>query len=109
MLSVVSCGMRHNKSARREQNCSANWYSHPGDIYHLEFPDGRPVFFDITVCNSLQPVFISAAAVTARAVAATGEVEKDQKHDRNVAQCGAQFSLLWLKVSNTGLQPPSRH
>ena len=37
-----------NKSCRREQNCSSNHQSRPGDIYHSDFLNGNPAFFDIT-------------------------------------------------------------
>ena len=33
-----------DKSCRREQNCSANHQSHPGDIYHPDFLNGNPAF-----------------------------------------------------------------
>ena len=93
-----------NKSARREQNCSANSYPHPGDIYYPDFLDGRPAFFDVTVRNSLQPVCISAAAFTAGAAAAAGEVDKDQKHDRNVAVWCSVFSIV---VESLGYWTPA--
>ena len=33
-----------NKSCRREQNCSANHQSRPGDIYRPDFLSGKPAF-----------------------------------------------------------------
>ena len=32
---------------------------HPGDIFHTDFDDGRPTYFDVFVRNSLLPQFLN--------------------------------------------------
>ena len=82
-----------NKSCtcRREQYCSANNQSCPGDIYHPDFFNGNPACFDINVRNSLQSHFVCAAAIEACATENAGEMEKDERHEFNVTQCGVDI------------------
>jgi hypothetical protein len=37
--------------------------SRPGDVYHPDFDQGHPTYFDISVRNSLQASYIIQAAV----------------------------------------------
>ena len=60
-------------SCKLEQGCSAFNYKKPGDIFHPDFLDGLPAYFDITVHNSLLPQFINVAATYPGAAADAGE------------------------------------
>ena len=57
---------------RKEQNCSRR----PGDVYHPDFMDGRPGYFDVTIGNSLLPSYILKAAISPGAAAKVAECEK---------------------------------
>ena len=47
-----------NKGLEIEQRCSAENFKRPGDLYHPDFLEGCPAFFDVSVRNSLQPSHI---------------------------------------------------
>ena len=64
-----------NKPARREQTCSSNSKARPGDIFHPEFVDGRPAFFDVTVRNTIQAKYLCEAAEIVGAATRAGELE----------------------------------
>ena len=53
--------------------------SRPGDVFHPDFQQGRPAYFDITIRNSLQSSYISMSAREAGAAALAGESEKDRE------------------------------
>ena len=55
--------------------------------------EGRPAFFDVSVRNSVQPSYVSKATMNPGAAAETGEIDKDEKHDRAVTQAGGNFHL----------------
>ena len=74
-----------------EQRVSGDNQSHPGDLYHPDFCQGRPTFFDISVRNTLSPSISSRASVSARAAAAAGEVLKDKYLENNVITAGGLF------------------
>ena len=80
-----------NKAARREQTCSGSSRARPGDIFHPDFADGRPAFFEVTVRNTVQAKYVCEAAEMAGATAMAGEMEKDYKHEDSVLKCGGQF------------------
>ena len=42
-----------NANCRKEQRCSSDNSRRPGDVFHPDFDQGRPTYFDITVRNSL--------------------------------------------------------
>ena len=66
--------------------------------------DGRPGYFDVTVCNTMQSSFISKAAITAGVIAEAAEAEKDQRHEANVGKAGDHFYPL--VVETLGLWSP---
>ena len=82
-----------NSRAIREQRCD-NSNERPGDIFHPDFQLGKPAFFDISVCNSLQPSYLSIAACSAGAAGEAGEMEKDSKYDSRISASGALFFPL---------------
>jgi len=60
-----------------DQKVSADNQSWPGDLYHPDFFQGCPAFFDASVCNTLLSSIIShGGSVSARAAA--GEALKDK-------------------------------
>ena len=72
--------MIDNKEARREQTCSGSSRARPGDIFHPDFADSRPAFFDVTM-------------------------EKDYKHEDLVLKCSGQF--FPLAVESFGFWTPA--
>ena len=48
-----------NPGVLREQRVSGDNQSRPGDLYHPDFCQGCPAFFDVSVHNTLSPSFIS--------------------------------------------------
>ncbi len=83
-----------NPNARREQRVSGESQARPGDIYHPDYSNGYPTFFDISVRNTLQPSVINRAASSAGVAASEGEAQKDQKHKALVEEAGAIFTPL---------------
>ena len=84
----------NNKAARREQTCSSNCKARPGDIFHPDFVDGRPAFFDVTARNTVQAKYVCEAAEMAGAAARAGELERITNTSNrywNVEDC----STLW--------------
>ena len=69
----------------------------PGDVFHQ---DGRSGFFDISVCSTTQPSFISSSASCAGVTAATGEVTKDEKHLAAVEKVGSDFIPLVVGIGH---------
>ena len=93
-----------DKGAAREQHCG-NSNNRPGDVYHPDFALGKSAYFDVSVRSSLQPKFLSRAAVQAGAAGEAGEIEKDSKHEEDVVSAGDLFFLL--VVESLGLWTPS--
>ena len=71
---------------------------HPGDIFHPDFANSRPTYFDISVRNSLLPQFLNQASFTAGVASSTGEVAKDAKYDHNVSSTGNAFFPLVVET-----------
>ena len=76
--------LQDNSNATREQRATGDSQRRPGDVYHPDFFDGCPTFFDISVRNSLQPNHLNEASTSAGVAAASGEAEKDAKHRPSV-------------------------
>ena len=66
----------------------------PDDIFHPDFQHGRSAYFDISVCSTIQPAFISSSASCAGVSATAGEVAKDKKHLAAVEKIGSDFVPL---------------
>ena len=77
----------------KEQRASHDHGSCPGDVFHPDFQDGRSAFFDISVCSTTQPTFISSSDSWAGVAAVAVEVAKDEKHSAAVEKVG--HHLLW--------------
>ena len=87
-----------NSGVLREQRVSGDNQSRPGDLYHPDFYQGCPAFFDVSVRNTLSPSYISQASVSAGAAAAAGEALKDKQHEANVVAAGGQFYPLIVET-----------
>ena len=70
-----------NSSVRREERIWGDSRDRPGNIFHPDFDDCRPTYFDISVRHTLQPGNLNRASTNAGAAAVAGEMEKDQKHE----------------------------
>ena len=44
------------------QSWNSNNNMKPGDVFHPDFEQGLPTYFDLTVRNSIQPLYIAQAA-----------------------------------------------
>ena len=92
-----------NQNVKIEQRVNGDSNTRPGDIYHPDFDNGKPSFFDISVSNVLQPSTISTA-VNACAIAESREISKDNKHRSVVETAGGSF--FPLVVETLGLWTP---
>ena len=103
-----------NQNVKLEQSAGGSSNTRPGDVYHPDFDNGKPSFFDVSVCNTLQPGKISTAAVNAGAIVGQGEISKDNKHLPAIEAIGGTFYPLvvetmglWTPFAlNTGNRPP---
>ena len=77
----------------------------PGDIYHPDFLDGHPAYFDVLVRNMLQLGNLNHASTNAGAAAIAGEMEKDNKHAGSVEEVGGRFFSLVTEM--LGVWTPS--
>ena len=74
-------------------------------IYHPDFSDGHPTYFDVSVRNTLQPGNHNRASTDAGAAAIAGEMEKDSKHAGAVEEAGGRF--FPLVTETLGVWTPS--
>lgn len=93
-----------NASACREQRISGDCRDRPGDVYHPDFSEGKPTFFDISVRSSLQASSISQSSCNAGVAGSRGEMAKDEKHRQLVEDNGGIF--IPLVVESFGLWTP---
>ena len=82
----------------KEQRASCEDQSRPGDVYHPDFQYVRPAFFDLSVCSSTQPSYISSASTCAGVAAAAGELAKDLRHQDAVEETGCEFIPLVVET-----------
>ena len=97
-----------NRDSKRKQKCEGESNNRPGDVFHPDFLEDRPAFFDVSVRNSMQPSYVSKAAIKPGAAAEAGEIEKDEKHDRVVTQAGWSFLPAHCKNFRTLVSLNSR-
>ena len=76
----------------------------PGDIFHPDFQNGRSSYFDVSICSTTQPAYISSSTSCAGVAAAAGELAKDEKHLAAVMKVGADF--IPLVVETFGVWTP---
>ena len=96
--------LQDNTTVCREQRITGDCHDRPGDIYHPDFSNGKPSFFDISVRSSLQASSISQSSITAGVAGARGEMQKDEKHRQLVEENGGVF--IPLVVESYGLWTP---
>ncbi len=95
---IYHCLLKENAGTRREQGCSTLFIDRPGDVYHPDFSQGKPAYFDVSVRNSFGLSRIINAASKAGVAAKDGECEKDLQHDENVAVARGIFYPLIIKT-----------
>ncbi|XP_062519145.1 uncharacterized protein LOC134194239 [Corticium candelabrum] len=93
-----------SKQVVKEQRSSGQSKCRPGDVFHPNFLNGRPGYFDITVRNTLQPSYIARVAETSGVVAEAAEMGKDDRHHARVSLTGGTFYPL--VVETLGLWSP---
>ena len=87
-----------DRRAKMEQRCAGDGKARPGDVYHPNFLEGKPAYFDISVRNTLQPQFLNQAAAKPGAAGIAGEEEKDEKNNKIVESCGGKFYPLVVET-----------
>ena len=70
------------------------------NLYHPDFVEGRPAFFDVSVRDSLQPSHIIHVISNPESAAEAGAEEKDMKHGAEVLKSG--YSFIPLVVESLG-------
>ena len=97
--------LEDNSDVCKEQKVSGESAAKPGDIFHLDFCNGHPIYFNVSVRSTLHSGVLSHSAITPGFAALRGEMEKDAKHKALVEAAGGEF--LPLVVDNFGIWTPS--
>ena len=97
--------LEDSADVRREQGVSGESASRPGDVFHPDFHNGRPTYFDISVRSAVHSGVISHSASASGFAALKGEMEKDARHKNLVEAAGGVF--FPLVVDNFGVWTPS--
>ena len=87
-----------NKEVRREQKLSGTTQERPGDIYHPDFHQGRPTFFDMAVTSPLCDTKVNNASHSAGWAAADTEARKDARYHGRVEVAGGVFIPLVVEA-----------
>ena len=96
--------LEDSADVRREQGVSGESASRPGDVFHPDFHNDRPTYFDISVIHSGIITHSRSASLPGFA-ALKGEMEKDARHRDLVEDAGGVF--FPLVVDNFGVWTPS--
>ena len=97
--------LEDNSEVRREQGVSGESSSRPGDVFHPDFHNGHPTYFDISVRSAVHSGVIVHSAVSPGFAALRGEMEKDARHRELVEASGGVF--FPLVVDDFGVWTPS--
>ena len=97
--------LEDNSEVRREQGVSGESSSHPGDVFHPDFHNRHPTYFDISVRSAVHSGVITHSAVSPGFAALRGKMEKDAQHGKLVEAAGGVF--FPLVVDNFGVWTPS--
>ena len=65
----------------------------PGDMFHLDFHNRHPIYYDISVTTAVYSGVITHSAFSPGFVALKGEMEKDTWHRRLDEAAGVCFSI----------------
>ena len=90
---IYHCLLKENADTRRAQGCSTLSFDRPGDVYHPDFSQGKPAYFDVSVRNLFDPSHIINAAGRAGVAAKLGNVRKIFDTMRTLQLQGG-FSIL---------------
>ena len=81
-----------SRPTRREQRISGHSKERPGDVFNPTFTDGRPTYFDVSVCSPLN------SSVSASSAGLQAEMLKDARHAASVEGVGGVFSPLVVEA-----------
>jgi len=70
----------------------------PGNIFHPDFQHSRSAYFNVCVCSTIQPAFISSSASCAGVAAVTGVVAKDEKNLAALERVVARDPPIMLNI-----------
>ena len=70
------------------ERCSSTSFNRPGDVYHPNFTNAKPAYFEVSIWNTMQPSYIIPSSNLAGADAFAGEEEKDAHHQMDVEAAG---------------------
>ena len=90
--------LQDNHQVKREQCIFGSSVIHPGDIFHPDFSDGKPTYFDISVRNSLLPQFLSRASFVAGIASSADEIDKDINYYHSVSSTICVFFSLVVET-----------
>ena len=90
-----------NPNVHQEQGIDVDSRQRPGDP---DFQDGKPMYFDISVVNPLQPGSINEASCSASVAVVRREGEKDGKFNESVSR--AEGAFIPLVVESLGRWSP---
>ena len=97
--------LEDNSEVYQEQGMSGESSSCPGDVFHPDFHNGHPTYFDISVRSAVHSGVITHSTLSPEFAALRGEMEKDAQHRRLVEAVGGVFFPLVL--DNFGVCTPS--
>lgn len=89
---------------KREQRVAGPGRDRPGDIYHPDFDQGCPTFFDVTITCPTSEGNLNAASEVVGHAANRAEEGKDRKYRDRVEAAGGSF--LPLAVETFGRWTP---
>ena len=79
--------------SRIEERCRSTSFNRHGDVYHSNFTNSKPAYFNVSIWNTMQPSYIIPSSTLAGAAAFAGEKEKDA-HPRRTWKLQADVSTL---------------
>ena len=97
--------LEDSADVHQEQGVSGEPASRPGDVFHPDFHNGHPTYFDISVRSALHSGVITHSASSPGFAALKGEMEKDAQHRDLVEDAGGVF--FPPVVDNFGVWTPS--
>ena len=80
--------LEDSADVRREQGVSGESASRPGDVFHPDFHNGHPTYFDISVRSAVHSGVITRSASSPGFAVLKGEMEKDARHRDLVEAAG---------------------
>ena len=97
--------LEDNSEVCQEQGASGEPSSCPCDVFHPDFYNGHPTYFDISVRFAVHSGVITHSALSLGFAALTGEIKKYAQHRGLVKAAGGVF--FPLVVDNFGVWTPS--